>query len=177
MRGPHSPRDGWPGRRRPGSRICRVGVNPGRGRRAPNKPSPGRGGLGIDYGLRTIDDLETRTPGAAMRQTNPIGGLRLSARRGPVCQTNPIWPGGAGKSEACSSLDQESETRNPRQARMIAMTATSVRQTNPIRPGQASPGGEGRSRQTNPMSTVPPWRHPMAPNKPNWQRAKLRKCG
>ena len=95
-----------PGHARPGNPKCRVRNprqtrNPNApneqarlGTRAPNKPNlgtcwaeaehavasnkanPGRGGLGIDDGLRIIDDLEPQTPGAALRQTKPISGRR-----------------------------------------------------------------------------------------------------
>jgi len=40
--------------------------------KTPNKANPGRGGLGIDYGLWIIDDLRPETPMAGLRQTKPI---------------------------------------------------------------------------------------------------------
>ena len=47
--------------------LCRTsGVAGGFG--APNKANPGRGGLGIDYGLGMIDDWEFRGNGPAIRQ-------------------------------------------------------------------------------------------------------------
>ena len=39
---------------------------------APNKANPGRGGFGIDYGLRIIDELRSEASRARVRQTNPI---------------------------------------------------------------------------------------------------------
>jgi hypothetical protein len=74
--------------RRPASllAIARIRQRP----MAPNKANPGRGGLGIDYGLGIIDDLVPQMPGAAQRQTKPIGEPYLSTSRGLGRQTNPI---------------------------------------------------------------------------------------
>ena len=44
----------------------------GREAGAPNKANPGRGDLGIGYGLGIIDDLASETPRAGLRQTKPI---------------------------------------------------------------------------------------------------------
>ena len=53
-------------------RRARPALPRGRRSSAPNKANPGRGDLGIDDGLRIIDDVEPRTLGAVRRQTNPM---------------------------------------------------------------------------------------------------------
>ena len=59
-----------------------------------NKANPGRGDLGIDYGLRIIDDLQPQTPGA-LRQTKPIwgpDGLQRRTERVKQSQFVGYWP-------------------------------------------------------------------------------------
>ena len=116
---------------------------------APNKANPGRGGLGIDYGLRIIDDLETQMPGGvAPNKANlachapakacrrGIGRERLTAslRTG---QTKPIRPGHARPG------NPKLETRNPKQI------------PNPNDPnGQACPDAVAPNK-ANPARSVP----------------------
>ena len=81
---------------------------------APNKANPGRGGLGIDEGLRIIDDLQPQTPGAALCQTKPMSAF-LARKWGAMGETDPIGTqdgrcrGGAGSSH-------ERETRRAKQS-------------------------------------------------------------
>ena len=57
---------------------------------APNKANPGRGGVGIDYGLGIIDDLELETSEAWLRRTKPIRQSEIP----------PLRPSASGRNDA-----------------------------------------------------------------------------
>ena len=56
---------------------------------ASNKANSGRGGLGMDYGLRTIDDVGWEISRAAVRQTKPIGHSEIP----------PLRPSASGRND------------------------------------------------------------------------------
>ena len=143
-----------------------------------NKANPGPGGLGIDYGLRIIDDLEPPTPGAVLRQTKPISpamclglpkghpqrtphGVTTSAPNKPNFTAS--WPENEVQRNKThvekrdcvprSAIVVEDKLREGRLAALLAMAGTLEgpgRQKNPIGGARGPPGGD-RVRQTKPI--------------------------
>jgi len=116
---------------------------------APNKANPGRGGFGIDYGLRIIDELRSEASRARVRQTNPICHSEIP----------PLRPSASGRNDT----REAPEPPAPNKANLSPDRRT---------------GGGGRMRQTNPISVGAVGREagPGAPNKPNFAGG-IRSCG
>ena len=136
---------------------------------APNKPNPGRGGLGIDYGLRMIDDVQACIPGAVRRQTKPISGWRRETGgrsgssyglRPPVCGLDaPNKP----------NLRLEAGDRRPERVflRPPVFGLDAPNKPNLAR-GRRAGAGAARAKQTQ-FGSQGPWRAaaPPASNKAN----------